>query len=197
MRKTLLASATLAGLAILSASTARYAAAQAPDAAQPPAAMPDSAPADAPATPVPAAPPRHHHKAAASADPTHFAHEPGTGQSGPASDRASNIDSADSRSPIAPHLPLPPGGESAGYLNYLRDADRDLAAHHTGAAQQALEMAETRLLDRSTPAGSQNQPDQAAIVRAVSQARQSLGHRDIAGARAAIRMALQSAPVVR
>ncbi len=143
-----------------------------------------------------AAPPKHHHHVARSdsSEPTTFAHEPGTGQSGPASARASNIDSGDSRSAIAPHLPAPHGGENAGYINYLRDADRALRMHHTGEAQQALEMAETRLLDRSTPVGTANQPDQAAIVQQVSQARQALGHNDLRGAQSAIGMALQSTP---
>ena len=129
-----------------------------------------------------------------SSEPTTFAHEPGTGMSGPASARASNIDGADSRSAIAPHLPSPKGGENAGYINYLRDADRALRMHHTGEAQQALEMAETRLLDRSTPVGTANQPDQAAIVQQVSQARQALGHNDLHGAQSAIQMALQNTP---
>ncbi len=127
-------------------------------------------------------------------EPTTFAHEPGTGQSGPASTKASNIDGSDSRSAIAPHLPAPRGGNNAGPWNYLRDADRALGAHKTGEAQQALEMAETRLLDRSTPANAANQPDQGPVVQQVSQARQALGHGDISGARAAIRTALQSAP---
>ena len=119
-----------------------------------------------------------------------YAHEPGTGLSGPASNAASNINQSDTRSAIAPHLPQPPGGQSAGYRNYLRDAERDLHAHRTGAAQQALEMAETRLLDRSTPVGAAGQPDQSPVVAHVSQARQALAQHNLAAAEAAVHAAI-------
>jgi hypothetical protein len=121
---------------------------------------------------------------------TQWAHQPGTGESGPASMRASNIDGADTRSAIAPHLPQPQGGENAGPVRYLRDADRALENHKTGLAQQALEMAETRLLDRSTPAGDANQTDQAPAIQQVAQARKALASGDIQGARTAIQTAL-------
>lgn len=123
-----------------------------------------------------------------------FAHEPGTGQSGPASAKASNIDSANTHSEIAPHLPQPKGGESAGPWHYLHEADHALALKHTGEAQQALEMAETRLLDRSTPVDQASTPDRGPLVAQVSQARQALGHGDVAGARQAIQAALATAP---
>ncbi len=189
MRTTLLASATLFGLAFMPAAFAQTAA-------------PDTAPPADTATPTPpaaaptdqAAPPKHHHHHFAAVSGGTSAHEPGTGESGPASAKASNIDAADSHSAIAPHFPAPKGGSNAGPWNYLRDADRALRTHHTGEAQQALEMAETRLLDRSTPADSANQPDQGPVVQQVSQARQALGHGDVKGARAAVRVALQSAP---
>jgi uncharacterized protein HemY len=51
-------------------------------------------------------------------------------------------------------------------------------------------MAETRLLDRSTPVGAANQPDQNGMVQKVSMARQALGHNDIKAARKAIALAL-------
>ncbi len=122
--------------------------------------------------------------------PAPYAHEPGTGVSGPGSATSSNNNAADTRSDIAPHLPQPDGGTNAGPWNYLRDARRALGANRTGEAQQALEMAETRLLDRSTPVGQSDMPDQAAVVRQVSQARDALGHGDVAGAQAAIQAAL-------
>ena len=123
-----------------------------------------------------------------------FAHEPGTGLSGPASAKASNITGSDSRSSIAPHLPQPPGGITEGPRGYLRAADRALAMHRTGEAQQALEMAETRLLDRSTPADAAGQPSQNPMVERVAEARRALGAGDLAGARAAIKMGLDGAP---
>lgn len=138
--------------------------------------------------------PRHHRMSstAGSGGEGHWAHQPGTGESGPASSQASNIDSADTHSAIAPHLPKPMVGENAGPDGYLRAADRALAAHKTGAAQQALEMAETRLLDRSTEAGSASQPDQNPRIAAVTAARKSLAAKDWQGARKSIQEAMNS-----
>ncbi len=123
-----------------------------------------------------------------------FAHEPGTGLSGPASAKASNITESDTQSPIAPHLPQPQSGLNEGPRGYLRAADRALAMHRTGEAQQALEMAETRLLDRSTPANAAGQPSQNQMVARVADARRALGAGDLAAARAAIKMGLAGAP---
>jgi hypothetical protein len=136
-----------------------------------------------------------HHvaKTADSADDVtggNWAHQPGTGMSGPASMTASNIDQADSHSNIAPHFPEPKVGAVGSPEQYLMAAQTALAAHHTGAAQQALEMAETRLLDRSTPVNAAGQPDENPMVASVAAARQALGHNDMAGAKAAIKTAL-------
>jgi hypothetical protein len=164
----------------------------------PPAATTDQAPpsTEAPdASQPPAAHPHHMHRArqvsddrSSSAGP--WAHQPGTGESGPASSKASNIDPADSRSDIAPHLPSPGGGPNASPQDYLREANSALGAHQTGLAQQALEMAETRLLDRSTLPDAANQPDQSSMIKQVTQARDALGHGDVSGARSAIQTAL-------
>ena len=189
MRTTLLASATLMTLAFSPVS------AQAPDtsAATPPdAGVATDTPAATGAA-VPAKPVHHVHHAArkvSSGDGETFAHEPGTGESGPASMKASNIDQATTHSAIAPHLPQPPGGMNAGWRNYLRDADRALSMHKTGMAQQSLEMAETRLLDRSTSVETAGQANSTPMVQRVAQARRDLASGDMAGARAAIRTAL-------
>ncbi len=124
----------------------------------------------------------------------HWAHQPGTGMSGPASNTASNIGNGDSRSQIAPHLPQPAQGENASPEIYLRDAQRALAQRQTGLAQQALEMAETRLLDRSTAPEAANMPDQRPEVAAVSRARQALGAGNVRAASNAIQMALSASP---
>jgi hypothetical protein len=133
---------------------------------------------------------RAHSETAGDDDSGHWAHQPGTGESGPASTRASNIDSADTRSDIAPHLPMPAVGDSASPSRYLRDAERALQSRHTGEAQQALEMAETRLLDRSTPAADANQIDERPAIEQVTNARKALASGDIQGARQAIQTAL-------
>ncbi len=83
----------------------------------------------------------------------------GTGMSLPLGTRASNIDAADTRSQIAPNLPSPQLGPNAGAVDYLRAAQSSLAAGRTGEAQQSLEMAQTRLLDRSVPMGQTNNPN--------------------------------------
>lgn len=196
MRNTLLATAAMLGLAF--ATQAAFAQAPTPDAASP---APDAAPpaADAPAatpdsgTMALAAPKKmhHHHKMANSGSGDEkFAHEPGTGESGPASAKASNIDQADSHSDIAPHLPMPKAGHDATADAYLGAAQRALKAHRTGEAQQSLEMAETRLLTRSTPADSAGQPAQDPQVMQINEARKALGHGDMAGASSAIKTAL-------
>jgi len=119
-----------------------------------------------------------------------WAHQPGTGESGPASSAASNIDAADAHSAIAPHLPAPAQGDNAGPAAYLRDAQHALMRNQTGLAQQSLEMAETRLLDRSTLPSQAGTPDQSPEIREVSAALDALGRKDIAGARHAIQVAL-------
>jgi len=116
------------------------------------------------------------------------------GMSGPASDRASNIGRGDTPSGIAPHLPMPDAAPDAGPDALLRAADQALAARRTGAAQQALEMAETRLLDRSTEIGANGRPDQDPQVLHVSVALQALGREDIAAARAEVAAAMRTRP---
>ena len=135
--------------------------------------------------------------APALAQTSQWAHEPGTGQSGPASDKASNIDGSDSRSDIAPHFQSPGVDENAGPVGYLKAAEAALAHHRTGEAQQALEMAETRLLDRSTPVTEASVPSQNDMVQQVSMARQALGHNDVPGARKAIAMAITDSPAAQ
>ncbi len=118
-------------------------------------------------------------------------HSPGAGLSEPASSRASNIDAADTRSPIAPRLPGAQNpGDSVGPVQLLQSAQAALNLRQTGAAQEALERAETRMLDRSTPQGMTGMPDGNPAVRTISQALQALGHNDIAGAQNLIAEAL-------
>jgi hypothetical protein len=124
----------------------------------------------------------------------HWAHQPGTGMSGPASNSASNTGYRNSPSTIAPHLPQPMQGENAPPEIYLQDAQQALAQRKTGLAQQDLEMAETRLLDRSTAPEAASMPDQRPEIAAVSHARHALGAGDVRAASNDIQMALSSAP---
>src|SRR5690242_13993731 len=69
----------------------------------------------------------------------------------PQSSQSSNINPGDTRSSIAPRLPTPLAGEDTTPRRYLIDARQALALGRTGEAQEALERAETRLLDRPAP----------------------------------------------
>lgn len=119
-------------------------------------------------------------------------HVPGVGDSQPASDRASNIDSTTSHSRIAPRLPSPTAGDSASPNQYLTEAQQALKSHKTGQAQEALERAQTRLLDRSVEQGATGTPDSDPRVTAVSQARQALAKGDTAGANRLIQQAMSA-----
>lgn len=105
-------------------------------------------------------------------------HDPGVGLSLPLSDRASNIGPAGTRSSIAPTLPTPAAGPEAGPRELLASARASLIAGRTGLAQQSLEMAETRLLDRSVPQGMTNYPSDSPIVAQIRDARFALGSGD-------------------
>jgi hypothetical protein len=104
--------------------------------------------------------------------------EIGTGSSLPLSDKASNIAPGDTTSAIAPNLPSPPIGENASVRDYLVAARSALLLGRTGEAQQALEMAETRALDRSVPLFQTNTVDQSPLVGEIGQALQALGGGD-------------------
>jgi hypothetical protein len=103
----------------------------------------------------------------------------GTGMSLPRSNNASNINEATTHSELAPNLPAPAADTVPGLLFAARNA---LAARQTGAAQEALERAETRALDRSIPVGTERVPDQGRMVAAIGQARQALAAGDLNGA---------------
>jgi hypothetical protein len=98
----------------------------------------------------------------------------GTGMSLPMGNRASNINQYNTRSRIAPNLPSPQLGPNAAAADFLRAADDALRAGRTGEAQQALEMAQTRLLSRSVPQGQTNNPSADPAVAQISQALQAL-----------------------
>jgi len=100
--------------------------------------------------------------------------EIGTGSSLPLSDKASNISPGDTTSVIAPNLPSPPIGENAPVREYLLAARSALLLGRTGEAQQALEMAETRALDRSVPLFQTNVVDKSPLVEEITQALQAL-----------------------
>ena len=119
-----------------------------------------------------------HGAAPASPPPARPGHVPGVGPSYPSSAQSSNISPYDTRSTIAPRLPTPAAGEDAAPRRFLIDARRALAAGRTGEAQEALERAETRLLDRSTPAFVTNEPSRRPLVGAIHEALRALSAGD-------------------
>jgi len=117
----------------------------------------------------------------ASPDPatgTRPGHEAGVGESLPRSAQASNIGAADTRSNIAPTLPTTVLAADAGTRDYLAAARASLVAGRTGAAQQSLEMAETRALDRSVAQGDASTPSGSHLVAQIRDALHALGGGD-------------------
>jgi hypothetical protein len=117
----------------------------------------------------------------------------GTGMSMPMGNTASNIDQQDTRSLIAPNLPSPQLGPNATPADYLRAAQSALSAGRTGEAQQALEEAQTRLLDRSVAYGQTNNPSDNPAVAQITQALHSLSAGDQARCMQLIQSAIPAA----
>jgi hypothetical protein len=119
-------------------------------------------------------------------------HQIGIGDSLPRSDKASNIGAVDTRSAIAPTLPAPAIGDAGASHDYLQAARASLVGGRTGQAQQSLEMAETRSLDRWVPAGQTSAPSDSQLVSRIRDARRALGGGDRARALHLIDLALAS-----
>jgi hypothetical protein len=117
----------------------------------------------------------------------------GSGMSMPMGNTASNINPTDTSSSIAPNLPSPAIGDNASVPDYLVAARNALAAGRTGEAQQSLEMAQTRLLDRSVPLFQTNSPSANPVVSQISQALQALAAGDRAQCMRLIEAAIPNA----
>ncbi len=102
----------------------------------------------------------------------------GAGMVLPRGDGAASVALQDMRTTGVPSLPSPQGDDGRTPSYFLQAAQSALAAGRTGEAQQALEMAQTRLLDRSVPIGQTNNPSDDPLVRQTSQALQALAARD-------------------
>jgi hypothetical protein len=111
------------------------------------------------------------------------------GAGAPFSPRASNIDGADTYSEIAPRLP-DPYAAGDGPRAYLVAAQRALDHRQTGAAQEALERAQTRILSRSTDPAFADRPDDRGLSRAITDARLALGQHDVRRAQAILAQVL-------
>jgi hypothetical protein len=93
---------------------------------------------------------------------------------------------------LAP-LPTPNVPEGGRPSDYLRSAQSALAAGHAAEAQSALEMAQTRMLDRSVPLGQTDNPSDNPTSRQISQAREALAAHDRATCLQLIQTAVTSA----
>jgi WXXGXW repeat (2 copies) len=100
----------------------------------------------------------------------------GVAQAQPVTRPASNITPPDTRlvmAPAAPVLPVPSDDPPSAFLS-LSTARRAAAVGRTGEAREALERAETRLLDRDLPTAAASVPDNQQAVLAISAARRAL-----------------------
>ena len=93
----------------------------------------------------------------------------------PVSNKASNVLPDDTRSTIAPALPVPPLSDNASPLDFLNFARDALAHRRTGEAQEALERAEARALDRAVPLFQTDKPVEDPLVTQIRQARNRAG----------------------
>lgn len=117
-------------------------------------------------------------------------HTPGVGISLPRSDSVGHTAGAPRRTGVAPTLPQPNLAENSGPNDYLRDARTAIIAGRTGAAQQALEMAQTRSLDRVVQPGQSIAPTDSRFVGQIRDALGALASGDRARAIALIDAAL-------
>jgi hypothetical protein len=117
--------------------------------------------------------------------------DPPLGDVRASSTTASNIGAADTRSPIAPVLPTPDvaGNSPRDFLVAARSA---ILAGQTGAAQEALERAETRQLSRDVAPSDASNPIEGPMIRQIGVARQALSVGNSQAALQAIAVALQS-----
>jgi hypothetical protein len=90
-------------------------------------------------------------------------------------------------------LPSPGVPEGGRPSDYLRAAQGALVAGRNGEAQESLEMAQTRMLDRSVQMGQTNNPSDNPTVGQISQALQALAARDRASCLRSLQTAIESA----
>ena len=88
----------------------------------------------------------------------------------------------------SPELP-----ESARPSDYLRAAQSALVAGRTGEAREALEMAQTRMLDRSVPLGQTNDASSNPTVGQIAATRQALAVGDRAASLRLLQTAIETA----
>jgi hypothetical protein len=97
------------------------------------------------------------------------------------------------RAAVLPPLPSPNLPEDSRPSDYLQAAQSALAAGRVREAESALEMAQTRILDRSVPLGQTDNPSDNPTIGQITQARQALAANDRATCLQLIQAAVASA----
>jgi hypothetical protein len=77
-------------------------------------------------------------------------------------------------STIVPALPAPAVDDNAAAVDFLNAAEHALSAGRTGETREAMERAQTRLLDRSVPLGQTDRPSDNPAVGLISQGLRAL-----------------------
>ncbi len=97
------------------------------------------------------------------------------------------------QSQVLQPLPSPSLPDGSRPSDYLRAAQGALAAGRTAEGENALEMAQTRMLDRSVPLGQTGNPSDNPTITQITLARQALAANDRATSLQAIQAAIASA----
>ena len=103
---------------------------------------------------------------------------PPAGGKEPSSTLPSNVGPADTHTVWAPKLPTPALGEDSPPAAFIQAAQAALAAGRLGEAQEAIERAESRALDRAVKPSLARDPSHQPLVLQLSQARQALADGD-------------------
>jgi hypothetical protein len=110
----------------------------------------------------------------------------------PVSTAPANVSPGDTRTLWAPQLPAPPVGDDAPPAAFVQAAQAAIAAGRLGEAQEAIERAESRALDRSVRPSKAGEPSRQPLVQQLAQARQMLGAGDKVGAMLKLDQALKN-----
>ncbi len=108
----------------------------------------------------------------------------------PMSTTSSNTGPGDTETTWAPSLPAPMVDEDAPPAAFLDAARKAIATNATGEAQEALERAESRALDRAVKPSTAGQPSHQPLVQQISAARQALAAGDRAKSLSLIQAAI-------
>lgn len=79
---------------------------------------------------------------------------------------------------LATRLPAPPVDDNAAPIAFIQAATQALAAGRVAEAQEAIERAESRALDRPVRPSLADKPSQQPLVQQLNQARQALASGD-------------------